>query len=97
MNYTIYSIYDSAAGAYMRPFYFQSDAQAIRTFTDIAGDAEHEVGKHPEDYSLVRLGTFDDNQAKFYIEDRTTLITGLEAVAKGREKAGLMPQPKEVN
>ena len=79
-----YSIYDTASGAYMRPFMMQSDGQAIRSFTDIAMDAEHEIGKHPEDYALFRIGQFNDNKGELVGEDRECLITALEAVAKTR-------------
>ena len=55
MRLNVYTIFDSAAGAYMRPFFMQSDGQALRSFTDIATDKDHEIGKHPEDYSLYRI------------------------------------------
>ena len=54
-RYFFYSIYDTATSAYMRPFIAPQDAQAIRLFKDIALDADHDVGKHPEDYSLFKL------------------------------------------
>ena len=84
-----YTIFDTASGAYMRPFFLLSDSQATRSFTDIATDAEHEVGKHPEDYSLVRIGTFNDSKGQFAIEDVSVLATGLEVVASSRSTAGL--------
>jgi len=84
MKLNIYSIFDSAAGAYTRPFFLQSDAQAIRTFTDIASDADHEIGKHPEDYALCRIGIFNDADAKLTPESVETLITALEAYSSAR-------------
>lgn len=84
MKQVMYSIYDTASGAYMRPFFLQSDGQAVRMFTDIATDAEHEIGKHPEDYSLFRLGQFDDNRGEVLPEQRECIITALEAVANSR-------------
>jgi hypothetical protein len=59
-----FAIYDVAAGAYMRPFFLPSDAMAIRTFKDICSDAEHPVGAHPDDYSLFRIGGFDEDKGK---------------------------------
>lgn len=81
MKLTAYCIYDTAAGAYMRPFFLQSDAQAIRAFKDIALDANHEVGKHPEDYALFRVGIFDDNSGELIPENRECLSTALEQVS----------------
>ncbi len=79
-----YSIYDTASGLYSRPFFSQSDGEARRLFNDLATDAEHPVGKHPEDYSLFRTGQFDDEKGKFTDEDNECLCTGLEAVASTR-------------
>ena len=85
MRLNVYSIFDTATGAYMRPFFLQSDGQAMRLFCDIAMDAEHEVGKHPEDYHLARLGVWNDQDAQYSPEKVSTLITGLQAVAASRQ------------
>lgn len=84
MKLNAYCIFDSAAGAYMRPFFMLSDAQARRAFTDIATDANHEVGKHPEDYHLCRVGVFDDNEGKLIPENVEVLATGIKVVAESR-------------
>jgi hypothetical protein len=81
MKINIYTIFDSASAAYMRPFFAQSDGQATRSFGDIARDEKHEIGKHPEDYSLWRIGTFDDNSSEINPETKTCLATALELVA----------------
>jgi hypothetical protein len=60
MKYNIYAVYDSAVNAYMRPFTMQADGQALRGFTDEACNAESPVGQHPEDYSLFRIGEYDE-------------------------------------
>lgn len=84
MKLNMYCIFDQATGAYMRPIFFQSDGQAARLFQDLAMDAEHEIGRHPEDYSLCRCGVWDDADAQTTVEAVTTITTGLEAVARGR-------------
>ncbi len=84
MKLNIYSIYDTASGLYSRPFFCQSDGEALRSFQDLATDAEHPVGKHAEDYSLFRLGIFSDNNGSFTDEKNECLNTGLEAVAQSR-------------
>lgn len=107
MILNMYSIFDVASGAYMRPFFLLADAQAVRSFSEIVGDPEHEVGKHPEDYSLVRIGTFDDQQARIHPEDVQVLVTGLEVVSASRNAAngdlfkvpdtdGLTPEEKRL-
>ena len=85
MRLNVYTIFDTASGAYMRPFFMQSDGQAIRSFKDIALDADHAIGAHPEDYSLWRIGMFNDNNAKIEAEQKECLATALELVASARE------------
>lgn len=84
MKHNVYSIYDTASGLYSRPFFTQSDAEAIRSFTDIACDTEHPIGKHPQDYTLFRLGIFDDNDGKITDEVNSSLSNGLQAIAAMR-------------
>lgn len=84
MKQNIYSIYDTASGLYSRPFFTKSDAEAVRSFSDIATDAEHPIGAHPEDYTLFRLGTFDDVCGELHNEANESLATALELVSKSR-------------
>ena len=81
MKLNIYTIFDSATGAYMRPFFMQSDGQATRSFSDIA----HEIGKHPEDYTLHRIGIFDDAKGSITPEDKECIATALELIAVSRK------------
>ncbi len=85
MRLNIYSIFDTASGLYLRPLFAQSDGQALRTFYDCATSAENEIGSHPEDYTLFRLGMFDDNTGELTQEENTSLSTALEMVAKSRK------------
>jgi len=85
MKLNIYTIYDTASGLYSRPFFETADAAAIRQFQDIATGTEHPISVHPEDYSLFRLGTYDDATAKIQTENKDCLSTALELVAKSRE------------
>ncbi len=84
MKQNVYSIFDQASGLYSRPYFCQSDAEAIRFFSDIATDAEHPVGKHPADYTLFRLGIFDDTNGNLTDEDNTTLGNALERIASAQ-------------
>ncbi len=84
MKLNMYSIFDQASGLYCRPFFSQSDGEAIRSFTDLAVDAEHPVGKHAADYTLFRLGIFDDNDGKLTNEVNTVLGNALERIASAQ-------------
>ena len=61
MKLYLYSIYDSAAKVYNRPFYQHTKGQAIRSFTDLVNDEQSELNKHPADYYLAEMGVFEDD------------------------------------
>lgn len=84
MRQNIYSIFDSALGAYLRPFFAASDGVALRSFTDIATDAEHPIGQHPEHYTLVRIGTYEDENGNIVGEMVKTIATALEVASTHR-------------
>lgn len=85
MELKIIALYDKAVGAYMRPFVAQSVGEAMRAFEDDCADAESPVAKHPEDYSLFLLGTFDNNTGAIEVEDSPLkLVNAHEVVSKLR-------------
>lgn len=97
MKLFMYSVFDSAAGFYERPFVARAEGEAIRSFKDIAGNAEHPIGAHPEHYKLFRLGTWDDNTGMVEVEASPVFVAAAhELVAEGRkiEKGSLL---KSVN
>lgn len=58
----IFSIYDMKVQAYSPPFNFRSKGEALRTFADMANDPASKIAKHPEDYVLYLVGSFDDQR-----------------------------------
>jgi len=62
MIHKIFSIHDAAAKAYLAPFFLPEEQQAIRGFTGAVNDIEHAFGKWPKDYTLMVLGSFDDEK-----------------------------------
>lgn len=81
MKLNIYVIFDSCAGIYQNPFFGQSDGEATRSFGDIAQDASHPIGQHPEHYSMYRLGTYDNLNAKINLENKECIATAQELIA----------------
>jgi hypothetical protein len=67
MKMVIVSILDTAAGAYGRPAYLASEGVAIRQFQDEVNRAadDNQLYKHPDDFQLFYIGTFDDNSGAF--------------------------------
>ncbi len=66
MNQAICTIYDSKAEAYHTPLFFQSKGQAVRSFSDAVNEPtqKSEIARHPEDFTLFIIGTFDERNGK---------------------------------
>jgi len=64
----IFTVFDSKADAYLVPFFQQSAGVALRIFEDLANDPEHQFFRHPEDFTLFSLGTYDDQNASFDLD-----------------------------
>lgn len=65
MKLNVYTIYDSKVKAYMAPFMAQTNGAALRMFEDTVRDEKTVLNKHPEDYSLFAIATFDDSTGKY--------------------------------
>jgi len=70
MDMTVVSIFDVCAGVYSRPVFCQSKGIAMRSFQDecrrVGPDGQlSDMQRHPEDFNLYLLGTFDDSLGKF--------------------------------
>jgi hypothetical protein len=57
----LYSIYDAKAEAFMMPFSATNDGFATRMLLDSASDPATSLYKHPEDFSLFRLASYEEN------------------------------------
>lgn len=62
MKLTCYSLFDRKALQYHPPFHFSTDGQAVRALADLVEDANTTVGRHPSDFVLYCIGTFDDSK-----------------------------------
>jgi len=74
----IFTVFDGPANAYLPPFFFHAAGQAVRAFTDSANDDQHLIGKHPADYTLFEVGTYDDATGIFENVQHINLGNGLE-------------------
>lgn len=61
----VFTVFDSAAGAYLTPFFMSSRGLAIRSFKAAANDGNHQFGQYPKDYTLFHLGQYDDSDGSF--------------------------------
>lgn len=65
MVYKVFTVFDAAAAAYLPPFFVQTHAQAVRAFSDLARDPQHQFSKHASDYTLFEIASYDDQTGAF--------------------------------
>lgn len=80
MKVNQYSIYDQTAEAFVQPFFMHNDGLAIRAFQDnVNSGDDNNIAKHPEQFQLYRLATFDDKSGIIEpLEAPKILANGLE-------------------
>ncbi|AXH77062.1 MAG: nonstructural protein [Microviridae sp.] len=64
MQLMIVALKDRAADLFGKPFYVRTTAEAVRSLTDEANNAESTINKHPEDYDLFLLGSYDEDTGR---------------------------------
>lgn len=60
-----FCLYDTKTGIYGVPFFMQHVGEAVRACQDLANDMNTTVGRHPADFMLVRLGSYNDAVGAF--------------------------------
>lgn len=96
MKHNIFTIHDKAAGAYLPPFILHAEGLAIRAFTDCINDTSHAFSKHPADYTLLTIGTFDDLTGTITtLQTHKPLGNGLSFVVKNDLQPDLLTNIEE--
>lgn len=57
-----FSVFDSKSEVYGAPYFNQHPGVAVRVFTDLVNDPNTVIAKHPEDFTLFEVGSFDDSK-----------------------------------
>lgn len=84
MIFQVVAIRDQAASVYSRPFFVPTVGMAMRSFQDECNrqSDDNELWKHPEDFTLWQLGSFDDNTGRF------SNLEVPEQIATGKQMRG---------
>lgn len=69
MQSQMFTVWDCKTEAFMQPFFMQARGAALRSFADTCNDKDHAFNKHPADYTLFHLGSFDDGTGKLVLYD----------------------------
>lgn len=91
MEKFLFTVYDSAAAAYLDPFIAPSTEFAIREFRRAVNQEGHQFNTFPEDYTLFQIGSFDPLTATL----KPTPPTSLGVAITFKEQISLFPNTKE--
>ncbi len=84
MKHKMFSVFDVKAQAYLPPFCLHETAMAVRAFSDCVNGGDHQFGRHPGDYTLFELGSFDDSVCVVSCTASAMKVcNGLEVVVEG--------------
>ena len=57
----VYAIRDAQTEAFSQPMFFVTRGVAIRSFSEECESTTSALNKHPQDYAMFQIGTYDDN------------------------------------
>lgn len=85
MKHVIVSCKDVVAGMFMRPSFSPAAAVAVRGFRDEVNRRAEDnmLFRHPGDFELYELGTFDDVEGKFELAIPRLLVRARDLVEEG--------------
>lgn len=73
-------VFDKAVECYMQPIFVRHVGEAIRGFTDEVNSKDSPMNRHPSDYVLYLIGTYDAASGWITPEQPTSLITALQCL-----------------
>lgn len=79
MKLVMVSVRDSALDAFMRPFFVPTTGAAVRAFSDEVRRKDSEMYRHPADYVLFELGSFDEESGRVEnLDSPRQLVRGID-------------------
>jgi hypothetical protein len=81
MSKVYYAVFDRKAEMYTQPFLEIKDGTAIRAVQDLViNNKDHPFAKHPSDFSLHRLGEFDETTGIITGQDKPNKIIEVDTL-----------------
>lgn len=74
MKTNLYVIFDSKAKIYNKPFCLLNDQVALRAAADILNDTNTDIAQHPFDFSMFKIGEYDDETAQIINYDKFEIL-----------------------
>ena len=81
------AVFDQCVSAYAKPFFVPTDRAAVRSFVDEVRrqSPENLLFVHPEDYSLYKLATYDEDTGRFVCLEPPELLARAASFAIDKE------------
>lgn len=76
----IYSVKDRESKTFINPFAMQTDRDAKEGFRQVVNDDKSPYAKFPDDYELLKLGTFDPRSGEIEPHKPETLCWAKDLV-----------------
>lgn len=78
----VFAVRDRATDQFGNPMFLVSQGQAIRSFSDEVNrrEPDNQLNKHPDDYDLYLLGTFDTGTGVFVTKSPEMVSVGKSVV-----------------
>ena len=92
MKLQIFSVHDAKVSAFLPVFQARTPAEAQRSFADAVNSPDHQFGKYPEDYTLFRLASFNDESGMIE-PDKSSICNGLEVKQHGTHEGKRQEPP----
>lgn len=73
MKKPMFAVYDNVAKMYLTPFVETTDGTAVRAIQD-AMKGDHPFAKHPQDFTLSRLGIYDEELGDLNQDSKADII-----------------------
>lgn len=80
----LYTVLDSESKTHIAPFAMKTNRDAIEGFRLVANDEKTDYNKFPNDYSLIKIGSFDERQGTLESQAPEKLICAADLISKIR-------------
>jgi hypothetical protein len=84
MKVNLYAVFDRCSGVYDGPHPGRADAEMVRNFSQMCTKADTKIAQSPEDFTLFKVGTWNDGTGEVEDTVNEKLINGAEAVAMSK-------------
>lgn len=76
----IYTVYDKASETHIAPFAMNTDRDAIEGFRLVTNEKDTPYNKFPADYTLIKIGSFDDRTGNLKLLDHNELACAADLI-----------------